>query len=49
MLYNVGNSISVKNYNKEDIYVLINSEGIVNMNEHTRDILDILSKYNISL
>ena len=45
----VGNSISVTNYNKEDIYVLINSEGIVNMNEHTREILDILSKYNISL
>ena len=45
----VGNSISVTNYNKEDIYVLINNEGIVNTNENTQLILNILNKYNISL
>ena len=45
----IGNSISVTNYNKEDIYVLINNEGIVNTNSNTQLILNILSKYNISL
>lgn len=45
----VGNSISVTNYNNEDIYVLINNEGVVNTNENTTLILNILSKYNISL
>lgn len=45
----IGNSISVTNYNKEDIYVLINNEGIINTNSNTQLILDILNKYNISL
>ena len=45
----VGNSMSVTNYNNEDIYVLINNEGVVNTNENTTLILNILSKYNISL
>ena len=45
----VGNSISVTNYYKEDIYVLINNEGIINKNENTSDILSILDKYNLGL
>ena len=45
----VGNSISVTNYNKEDVYVLINNEGVINKNDYTTKILDILNKYNISL
>ena len=45
----VGNSISVTNYKNEDIYVLINNDGIINKNENTTKILDIINKYNISL
>lgn len=45
----VGNSISVTNYYKEDIYVLINNEGIINKNENTSNILNILDKYNLGL
>lgn len=45
----IGNSISVTNYKNEDIYVLINNDGIINKNDNTTKILDILNKYNISL
>ena len=45
----IGNSISVTNYYKEDIYVLINNEGIINKNENTANILRILDKYNLGL
>ena len=45
----IGNSISVTNYYKEDIYVLINNEGIINKNENTSNILRILDKYNLGL
>ena len=45
----IGNSISVANYKNEDIYVLINNDGIINKNDNTTKILDILNKYNISL
>ena len=45
----IGNSISITNYADESNIVLINSDGIKNTNENTDTILDILSKYNISL
>ncbi len=45
----VGNSISVTNYFKEDIYVLINNEGIINKSVNTMNILNILNKYNLGL
>ncbi len=45
----IGNSISITNYADESNIVLVNSDGIKNTNENTDTILDILSKYNISL
>ena len=45
----IGNSISVTNYFKEDIYVLINNEGIVNKSNYTMNILNLLNKYNLGL
>jgi len=45
----VGNSISYTNYILEDNIVLINSDGVKNLNENTSKILNILAKYNIKL
>ncbi len=45
----VGNSISVTNYMNEENIVLINSEGVKNINENTDRILEILEKYNIKI
>ena len=45
----VGNSISYTNYMLEENIVLINSEGVKNLNDNTNNILSILAKYNIKL
>lgn len=45
----VGNSISYTSYMLEDNIVLINSDGVKNLNKNTDNILKILAKYRISL
>lgn len=45
----VGNSISYTSYMLEDNIVLINSDGVKNLNKNTDNILKILAKYKISL
>ena len=45
----IGDSISITNYADESNIVLVNSDGIKNSTENTDSILDILSKYEISL